>query len=96
MLRAYGKYSYGIYVLHVLLLPFFVFLHPLLGSVGFALYICVLSLVAGWLSWHLYEVHFLRLKRFFPAGEQRGWVPWRSPPRGSVSVVKFDDEVARV
>ena len=23
------------------------------------------SLIAAWLSWHLYEKHFLKLKRFF-------------------------------
>jgi peptidoglycan/LPS O-acetylase OafA/YrhL len=73
-LRAAGKYSYAMYLFHF---P----LHKLLGvrllgvteslaSPGAAiLYVVALTavtFVAGWGSYHLYEKHFLRLKRFFP------------------------------
>lgn len=75
VLRFFGKYSYGLYVLHMTFLP-------LLSRVGraalFALYpskafavagtaalVLLLSCAAAWLSFQLYEKPFLRLKRFF-------------------------------
>jgi len=39
---------------------------PYLGV--FALVVTLTALAAAWLSWHLYEKHFLKLKRFFPMG----------------------------
>ena len=75
VLRAYGKYSYGIYVLHVILLPYVLFLRLPLGRAGFTLFVSIISFAAAWLSWHLYEVHFLRLKRFFPADLSHAWHP---------------------
>ena len=80
VLRAYGKYSYGIYVLHVILLPYIVFLKGPLGRVGYTLFVMMVSFVAAWLSWHLYEVHFLRLKRFFPSDSSKAWHPQLSWP----------------
>jgi peptidoglycan/LPS O-acetylase OafA/YrhL len=74
-MRFLGKYSYGLYVLHLILLAYFE--QPLrdwlrqmnvgkglsiviVGVVGFAV-----SIAAAVLSYQLYERHFLRLKRFF-------------------------------
>jgi peptidoglycan/LPS O-acetylase OafA/YrhL len=76
VLRWFGKYSYGAYVLHVLLQPFLrawmpperiaaatgsetlaVLGHAALG-IGSTMFFAVLS-------WHAYEKHFLKLKRYF-------------------------------
>jgi peptidoglycan/LPS O-acetylase OafA/YrhL len=74
-LRAAGKYSYAMYVFHF---P----LHKLLGTrlvgapenlgsagaaIAYAAALVIVSYGLGWLSYHLYEKHFLRLKRLFPA-----------------------------
>lgn len=83
LLRSLGKYSYGIYVLHIVVAHFFgamvtralgmslrIFLTPILHSRPLAVLIefCVTASVvffAAYLSYNLYEVHFLRLKRYF-------------------------------
>ena len=79
-LRSLGKYSYGLYVLH---LPLFTYLQQpvrnLLAEhltrnkgVGVAvtgLTCFALSVVAAFLSYQLYEKQFLRLKRLFSYGE---------------------------
>lgn len=60
-----GKCSYALYVFHPYLLGFFNWKQThLRGTVGFVLYFLV-CFTAAWLSWHLYEKHFLRLKRYF-------------------------------
>jgi peptidoglycan/LPS O-acetylase OafA/YrhL len=75
-MRWLGKYSYGIYVLHLILFsyleePFRHFLSTHFTSnkgvvvVTTGLLILLLSLIAAYLSYHLYEKHFLRLKRYF-------------------------------
>ncbi len=75
-LKFLGKYSYGLYVLHGLLHPaldrFFpierlsLVLHStLLGSMTHLALAAGISLLAAVASWHLYEKHFLKLKRFF-------------------------------
>lgn len=74
-LRFFGKYSYGIYVFH---LPLFGFLAaPLrtffdahlrskaLGVLFEASTVAMISVLMAWISYHCYEVHFLRLKCFF-------------------------------
>ena len=73
-LAAIGKYSYGIYVFHALILLYIY----RLTVVRFAPYVPVsltklivaalllaVSFGVAWLSYHCYEIHFLRLKRFF-------------------------------
>jgi peptidoglycan/LPS O-acetylase OafA/YrhL len=74
--RLLGKYSYGMYVLHPFLLAVLTtylphdrlgrFAHS--GPVGVLLFMTLAfaaTLAAGWLSWNLFEKHFLKLKRFF-------------------------------
>ena len=81
-LRSFGKYSYGIYVLHILVGSLFsMWVHHLLGTslrilltpyltrplaivVEFCLTVAVVY-AAAYLSYNLYEVRFLRLKRYF-------------------------------
>ena len=82
-LRSLGKYSYGIYVLHIFVAHLFatmtsrllgtslrIWLTPHLHSRALAVLIefCVNAIavfLAAYLSYNLYEVHFLRLKRYF-------------------------------
>lgn len=77
-LRSYGKYSYAIYLLHVpigLVMEKLLFSpprHRLCGSIMPSLLVFILLGIAicwitGFLSWHLLEKHFLKLKRFFPS-----------------------------
>lgn len=71
----FGKYSYGIYILHGVMLPFLVsplraFIdartgNKLLGVLLSGLICMAISVLAAVLSYQLYEKHFLRLKRFF-------------------------------
>jgi peptidoglycan/LPS O-acetylase OafA/YrhL len=82
-LRSFGKYSYGMYVLHILVgylvsttlrrllgTSLRIWLTPRLHSrpaailVEFAVSVSVVYM-AAWLSYNLYEVRFLRLKRRF-------------------------------
>ena len=82
-LRALGKYSYGIYVLHIFVARLVAitmdrvlgtslrdFLTPWLHSRPLAVLVefCIIAaavIFAAYLSYNLYEVHFLRLKRYF-------------------------------
>jgi peptidoglycan/LPS O-acetylase OafA/YrhL len=74
-LRFLGKYSYGLYVLHVLVLSAIALplRAALLGAthskaaavVGAALTCFVISVVAAYASYNLYEKHFLNLKHRF-------------------------------
>lgn len=78
-LRFFGKYSYGIYVFHgLLVLPVAQLLRwpkveHLFGLAGRTWLVLsaqvvvgsVLSTACALASWHLYEKHFLKLKRFF-------------------------------
>jgi peptidoglycan/LPS O-acetylase OafA/YrhL len=75
-LRFFGKYSYGIYVFHgFFALPltdptYRTALSRYLGPVWLVVLAQVLvgtalSLICALASWHLYEKHFLKLKRFF-------------------------------
>jgi peptidoglycan/LPS O-acetylase OafA/YrhL len=75
-LRFLGKYSYGIYVLHHLFLPLIVAWFPvtllvrkthseLLGLLIHIAIVLLVSIASGVLSWHLFEIHFLKLKGLF-------------------------------
>ena len=89
-LRWMGKYSYAMYVFHPIvydLMMSFMRAHSSLVSTSPAVYMALefpLLLagvcLAGWVSWQLFEKHFLKLKRFFEysiASE-----PTRFPPSG--------------
>ncbi len=76
-LRFLGKYSYGTYVFHMFVMVLMRIyvpiqdLKPRVGNSGLAavaVYIVggtLISLGVALVSWHLYEKHFLKLKRFF-------------------------------
>jgi peptidoglycan/LPS O-acetylase OafA/YrhL len=77
-LRNLGKYSYGIYVYHPLLVPIAAWMvREIVAATGGAgaqpgvEMLARLGLISGgsyataWLSWHLMEKHFLSLKRCF-------------------------------
>ena len=93
-LRLVGKYSYALYVVHPVIaqtisrriaerydVPL-VFGSQIPLSVAIALVCGVVSAAAAWLSWHVLERHVLKLKRFFPYGEQQ-----RSPDTQAVHAV---------
>ena len=75
VLQSVGKYSYGMYVVHKPLHD--LFSAKLLAKMGVqtaghitnaslhVLAVTLISYAVAWLSYHLYEVHFLRLKRHF-------------------------------
>jgi peptidoglycan/LPS O-acetylase OafA/YrhL len=71
-LRFFGRYSYGIYIFHTLLntvglMRWFQnrFHSQALGGVLYVIAILVLATSAAFLSYELYERHFLKLKRRF-------------------------------
>ena len=74
VLRFFGKYSYGMYVFHILLSPALsryqgrlqAALHSVvLGGLAYILLTLVGTCVVAVLSYQLYEKHWLRLKRYF-------------------------------
>lgn len=77
ILRFFGRYSYAIYVIHGLLAGWFtewlnpaafgmlVATHPALGVFASLTARIMISAALGFLSWHLLEKHFLRLKKYF-------------------------------
>jgi peptidoglycan/LPS O-acetylase OafA/YrhL len=84
LLVTFGAYSYAIYVLHPGLQRVAGKLHLVPSAeavarhphwiVTFPLLMSMAALGGGYLSWHLYEKHFLKLKRFFAYG-RRASVP---------------------
>jgi peptidoglycan/LPS O-acetylase OafA/YrhL len=76
VLRWFGGYSYAMYVFHVLLMPLFERAAPVAmltarlhsAYLGVAVYIgfaIAATALTAFASWHLYEKHFLKLKRHF-------------------------------
>jgi peptidoglycan/LPS O-acetylase OafA/YrhL len=71
VLRFFGKYSYGLYVVHPNVMEYLMGVLPgtglarWLGAGVFAVASLGLSVALAWLSWHLYEKHFLKLKALF-------------------------------
>lgn len=76
-LRAIGKYSYAMYVFHYIYLPlevrwlpcssFVRLVHdPLLGLLAYYASAIGIAFCVAFLSYHLYEKHFLKLKKYFP------------------------------
>ena len=82
-LRTLGKYSYAMYVFQNPLIPI-VALFPvtvtimqwmggqtsIVAQIGYMVVMFMLTFVSAVLSWHLYEKHFLKLKRFFSIGSK--------------------------
>ncbi len=74
-LRFLGKYSYGLYVLHVLVLTAMdvplrgellrITHNKMVAVVGAGVVSLGISIVAAYASYHLYEKHFLKLKHHF-------------------------------
>jgi len=71
-----GQYSYGIYVLHHLILPWMLMNFPFArfaafsghsfpGKISFILSVLLVSILLGFISWHCLERWFLSLKRYF-------------------------------
>jgi peptidoglycan/LPS O-acetylase OafA/YrhL len=71
-LRSLGKYSYAMYLFHetiaVVVVPRLPFgeVHALWAQFARFAVLMPITVVAAVLSWHLFEKHFLALKRFFP------------------------------
>ena len=65
-LRAFGKYSYAIYLFHS---PIMELLRPVqsVNSALFAIVVTACSFAAAFVSWHVWEEPFLNLKRYFPS-----------------------------
>lgn len=77
LLREVGKVSYGVYILHGILRPVYERLFsregliaalgpPLFGIAAYTLAAIGCTLLLAEASWHLFEKHWLRVKRFFP------------------------------
>jgi peptidoglycan/LPS O-acetylase OafA/YrhL len=77
MLRFFGKYSYGMYVLHLPVIVAFEGLNFTIDrfarvggsyvpvAIGFTIVALVTTTLLAFLSWHLYEKQFLKLKAHF-------------------------------
>ncbi len=79
-----GRISYGFYVYHILLQPWFDHLGTLISHthsgdeyhIDRAIVAFVITCIVSWLSFHLFEKPILSLKRFFPLNPS---LPWGEP-----------------
>jgi peptidoglycan/LPS O-acetylase OafA/YrhL len=82
-----GKYSYAMYVFH---LPLVIVLEMaglhmktlsggrppgILAALGYSIVLSIATFLVALASWHLYEKHFLKLKRLFPRREALSSAP---------------------
>lgn len=93
ILRIFGKFSFALYLFHMIMNDVFLKIgfNPDSGFViggsilpWQMLYLGTaisLSLICAYLSWHLYEKHFLKLKSFFPMPRR----PLEDPPQLSAT-----------
>jgi peptidoglycan/LPS O-acetylase OafA/YrhL len=70
-----GKYSYGLYVFHYIIIGLLLSLwhhgaNKVLDFLGFCTVAAALSMFSAVASYHCYEVHFLKLKRFFRTNQK--------------------------
>jgi peptidoglycan/LPS O-acetylase OafA/YrhL len=76
VLRFFGKYSYGLYVFHPIILElqdrwasvenWIAYSHSyLLGVMAHAIVAILMSVVVAMFSWHIYEKHFIKFKALF-------------------------------
>jgi peptidoglycan/LPS O-acetylase OafA/YrhL len=96
-LRFLGRYSYGIYVYHELvhktlqlrLLPVLVRLTKSIsiGSMLFFVLALTFNLAVAILSYHCFEIHFLRLNRYFRLRSERDLQLSAAPATGATSTV---------
>jgi peptidoglycan/LPS O-acetylase OafA/YrhL len=88
-LRIAGLYSYGIYVLHPFVLAYAHSRWPqAVGSIRLAAGVVVASFAFAWLSYHVYEKHFLRLKdRLAPTRPAPGHVAARNTSGSTLGAV---------
>jgi peptidoglycan/LPS O-acetylase OafA/YrhL len=83
VLREVGQKSYGMYVFHALLLALVVRYihlpshlrqwtsHPYLADMIFFFSMIIITYLVAFISYNVYEKHFLRLKRFFGGDQSR-------------------------
>jgi len=83
LLTIFGRLSYALYLCHISVRAAirdtvygpnkFITIagSKLPGQMLFSLTSIVASVLVAWLSWHLFEKHFLSLKRFFPAAKTK-------------------------
>lgn len=65
--RFLARYSYGIYVWHLMVIELVIRSTPMLPIWARAIAAALASVLAAMLSYHLFEVRFLALKRYFPS-----------------------------
>lgn len=82
ILVTFGKYSYGLFVIHNICLPLFQWLFqptalsrtlgsPILAQTIFYVLSITASFILAFISWHLYEKHFIKLKKLFEYKSQQ-------------------------
>jgi peptidoglycan/LPS O-acetylase OafA/YrhL len=101
-----GRYSYAIYVFHplcLILLPWSgltpqslpsVAGSHILGVLAFAVIASTISVTFAVISWHCYEKHFLKLKRWFPYRRRALRAPFPTDTLSSQAVVRREAPVA--
>ncbi len=92
VLIAFGIYSYALYLFHMPVrgvlrdfvfnrFPFSILGSLVVWQILFYVVATVLTLALAFLSWQLYEKHFLALKRYFPTRAPRAILPHEVDPK---------------